>query len=93
MTYGVLHVQGHFGETYGKAVGHENGVVAETFAVAVALCENLSIDAALEILGLTALDEADDGAEVGAAVGLAFKCCKQFIDVVVEGAVLAGIAR
>ena len=68
MADAVLHVEGHLGKTEGETVGHEDGIVAEAFAVAVALGEYLPVDTALKILRLTAFYKAYHCAEVGPAV-------------------------
>ena len=87
----VFHFEWHLGKTNGKAVGHEDGVVAETF-FAIALGQDLAVYTSFEIAWLAVLDEANYSSETCATVGFALHFGEHLVDVVVERAVFAGIA-
>ena len=91
MADGVLVEVAHLGERHVEAVGHEDGVVAEA-AVADGFGEDDAIHAALELVALSVEDEGHHSLETGLAVADALHLLQQLVHIVLEGAMLAGVA-
>ena len=49
MTNAVFYLQRHFSKTDGETVGHENGVISESFSVGMSLGENLTVHTSFKI--------------------------------------------
>ena len=83
MAYHVLNLKRHFGKTDGKAVGHEDGVVAEAIC-AIPFGKDHTIHSPFKVGRDTVFDKAYHSAETCATVSVSIKRREEFVDVVVE---------
>ena len=91
VAYHILNIEGHLGKAYCKTVWHKYWIVSEAFAVGVAHCKYLAVNAALEEFRSTIFNEAYYGAEAGSAVGLTVEGGEELVYIVVERAVFASV--